>query len=213
MRYAPEIFDPADWDHARRIVFDAHGVDIDHRWATETEWQIKLLDSTMTLDEHSRVLDFGVGVGRLAKAVIDRFGCTVHGCDISSRMLDLSRQYVNSHRYHVMTYDELRLEINRFTHVVAAWSLQHVLVSSEAIDRIVNSTQHGGYMFICELHDKAVPRLDSNLVHWVGGDPGLNRGLLMPHYDLLYQGIIPDAVFPNSPGIIRDSWWGFLRLR
>ena len=44
------------------------------------------------------VLDYGCGVGRLAKAMIEAKGCAVIGLDISARMRTLAQDYVASDR-------------------------------------------------------------------------------------------------------------------
>jgi SAM-dependent methyltransferase len=85
--YRPEIFNPSSVDDARRIILTPEpGLSTDERWDRETPYLADRLVETMMPDESSLVLDFGCGIGRLAKAVIERSGCTVIGVDISARM-------------------------------------------------------------------------------------------------------------------------------
>jgi cyclopropane fatty-acyl-phospholipid synthase-like methyltransferase len=45
------------------------------------------------------VLDYGCGIGRLAKAMIDASGCSVVGLDTSPEMRKLADDYVGSDRF------------------------------------------------------------------------------------------------------------------
>jgi SAM-dependent methyltransferase len=54
------------------------------------------LTGSFALDRNSLVLDYGCGIGRIAKELIKQTGCHVIGVDISPSMLGLAYPYVHS---------------------------------------------------------------------------------------------------------------------
>ena len=51
------------------------------------------------------ILDFGCGIGRLSKALLENFDCCVLGVDISASMRQLALEYVNNDRFSVISYE------------------------------------------------------------------------------------------------------------
>src|SRR6185503_7519527 len=96
------------------------------RWETETPALASLAGAVLKLTPDSRVLDYGCGIGRLSKALIERFGCRVTGVDISAPMRALAPDYVRSHRFEAITPAALfdRGE-GAFDAGLAIWVLQH----------------------------------------------------------------------------------------
>lgn len=75
-----------------------------------------------------KAMDFGCGVGRLTRPLAARFG-EVYGVDISSRMVNLAREYVKEGNCHfiVNTRDDLSMfQDGEFDFVLSMLTLQHV---------------------------------------------------------------------------------------
>jgi hypothetical protein len=71
--YAPEVFDVRDLDEARRIILTPEsGTTTDARWAAETPWLADRILERFPLTEQHVVIDFGCGLGRMARALIER---------------------------------------------------------------------------------------------------------------------------------------------
>ena len=98
--YDPRIFDAADLESAKFVILTpTPDMTTNERWEAETRNLVGLLGRIMPLDGNSCVLDYGCGIGRLAKGLIDRYGCRVVGVDISARMREFAREYVQSDRF------------------------------------------------------------------------------------------------------------------
>ena len=95
--YAPEVFDVRDVDEARRIILTPEaGTTTDARWAAETPWLADRILERFPLTEQHVVIDFGCGLGRMARALIERTRCWVIGVDMSRSMRQLAPGYVES---------------------------------------------------------------------------------------------------------------------
>jgi len=127
--YAPDAFNVDTMDKAKQLSLLA-GTPIPEavRWGDE----VKLLCSTMArelmLRKGDLILDYGCGVGRLAKELC-ALGCDVIGVEISPSMRRYAMEYVNAPGHFVaLAPEELALLVNkglRCDHALAAWVLQH----------------------------------------------------------------------------------------
>lgn len=162
MRYYPEIFDVADLKGAREIILtdEGPGADSETRWALETPYVMALLGEALDLRAEMVVLDYGCGIGRLAKAMIEGFGCSVIGVDISASMRALAGGYVGSERFMAVSpaqFDVLTGAGLRVDAALAVWVLQHCLAPGEDIARIGRGLVAGGGVFVLNMPKRAVP--------------------------------------------------------
>ena len=110
-RYSPKIFDARTVEEARAVVLSAdETAQVDERWRVETPWFGSLIGHACALGPNARVLDFGCGLGRLAKWLIENIGCRVVGVDISPAMRTLAAEYVASPLFSVVSYDDFRAD-------------------------------------------------------------------------------------------------------
>ena len=126
--YFPGIFDVKTSDEAMRIILTAEDSTTQNRWATETPYLADLITSNIKLSDQSLVLDYGCGIGRMAKALIDRHGCRVIGVDMSPSMRALAVGYVASDNFLACPPEMLDVLIARGMRCDAAlsiWVLQH----------------------------------------------------------------------------------------
>jgi ubiquinone/menaquinone biosynthesis C-methylase UbiE len=141
--YQSAIFDPISLEHAKDIVLTPDDND-PNRFTEATKYFVDVIKKENLINESSIVLDFGVGMGRVSKELIDDFNCKIVGTDISLNMLVYATQYVNNPKNFVtcnkVTYTKV------FDVCIASFVLQHVENPIEEIENIYNSLKLNGYL-------------------------------------------------------------------
>ncbi len=147
LTYNPGIFAVSGVPEAMQIILTPDGASTAERWTNETPYIAELVGQSLALGADSVLLDYGCGVGRLAEALIARYGCRVVGVDISASMRALSVSYVGSDRFFACAPEMLDALSARGMAVDAAisvWVLQHCLRPAEDIARIRRALKPGG---------------------------------------------------------------------
>jgi SAM-dependent methyltransferase len=168
LTYNPRIFDAGDIASAMAIILTPEDSTTAKRWATETPYLTDLISRTCGLTEQSVVLDFGCGIGRLAKELIARHQCRVVGVDTSANMRALAPIYVASDRFLSCSPEMLDLLIERGMHfdtALSVWVLQHCLHPAAEIARIHRALNPGGGLFVVNQRNRAVPTVESGWVN------------------------------------------------
>ena len=195
--YDPEVFDAKTMEYARAIILTGEGSTTDERWQTETPYLRDLIGRSITLTPETLVIDYGCGVGRMAKALIEAFGCRVLGIDISAKMRALAVDYVGSDRFSACTPDMLDTMAQHGLAADAAisiWVLQHCLRPREDIARIHGAVKPAGELFIMNNIYRAVPTKERA---WV--NDGLDmKELLKERFTLRQEGIPADEITPRD---------------
>jgi ubiquinone/menaquinone biosynthesis C-methylase UbiE len=158
LTYNPAIFDAKNLPEAKFIILTPQaGMNTQQRWDTEGPYLLSLMDS-LHLNKDSWVLDYGCGIGRMSKLLIDTYDCNVVGVDISEPMRTLAREYVRikGNKFHVYAPDEFEGE-NDFDTVLAIWVLQHCHRPQEDIDRIYRLLKPNGKLFVLNMNERVVP--------------------------------------------------------
>jgi SAM-dependent methyltransferase len=120
--YWPEKFSVTDIEEAKDPILTAQGgLSSEERWARETAPQIALLREQFEITEQSVVLDFGAGIGRVAKELIEQTGCSVIGVDISANMRALGQEFCNSPSYMTCSVKGLKSLLSNRLHVDFAY--------------------------------------------------------------------------------------------
>jgi SAM-dependent methyltransferase len=188
--YQPSAFDVRDVDEARRIILTPEaGTTTDERWTRETPWLAARILEQFPLDARHAVLDFGCGLGRMAKALIDATGCFVVGVDLSTGMRQLAPGYVASPRFAAIAPPMLDLLIARglrFELALSIWVLQHVARPEQDVARLARAVRTGGGLFVANNVRRAVPT-DRGWAH-----DGIDvAALLDAHFARVWQGALP----------------------
>lgn len=158
--YDPSCFDVATIDQARTIILTPQGSTTDARWALETPYQVALAADHLPLNEDTVVLDYGCGIGRLARELIAEFGCRVVGVDISASMRAMAVEYVASERFQVVSPEELDGLVAggfRCDGAYSIWVLQHCDAPADDIARIARALSPGGALLVVNNITRAVP--------------------------------------------------------
>lgn len=157
---------------------EADGWDTARRWEEETPWLVDKMVSELDLTDHDLLLDYGCGVGRLSKGLIDRVGCSVVGVDISPNMRTLAMRSVSHPKFTAM--DPLMLGILvrerglRFSAAISVWVLQHCAKPEDDVGLIQLSLASGGRLFVLNELERRVP----TTVGWVDDRKSI-PGMLM----------------------------------
>lgn len=191
--YTPEIFDVRDIDEARRIILTAEsGTTTDERWTKETPWLADRILEHFPLTERHVVIDFGCGLGRMAKALIERTRCWVVGVDMSQGMRQLAPGYVQSAKFAVVSPPMLDLMIARGFRAelaIAIWVLQHVAQPDVDVGRLQRVVAPGGGVFVANNLRRAVPT-DRGWAH-----DGIDvDGLLARSFVPAWRGALPPEI-------------------
>ena len=159
--YQPEIFDVCTVAEAVEIIVTAtEGTTAQERWEKETPFLVGDIGKHLALTSETTVLDYGCGIGRVAKGLIDTYGCRVIGVDFNPSMRQLAPEYVLSERFVIWSPEVLEKMIAKGFRVDAAvclWVLQHVLDVKEIVDRLAKVLNPGGLLYVLGSKTRCVP--------------------------------------------------------
>jgi SAM-dependent methyltransferase len=159
--YAPEAFDVLNEPMARSIILTPeYGHSTDHRWATETPYLADLLSQFLAPTKDMVILDYGCGIGRLAKELIDRHGCLVIGVDISLSMRVLAEIHVKSDRFVAVSpamFETLLARGLACDASIAIWVLQHCFAPDRDIALLRRALKPGAKLAVVNTVVRSVP--------------------------------------------------------
>ena len=205
--YTPGIFESPDMGAAMAIILTPEpGTSTEERWRIETPYLAGEMAGRLDLNANSLVLDYGCGIGRLSKALIERTGCFVIGVDMAQRMRELAPVYVASPRFMVVSPEGFDALIDRGVKMdfgFASWALQHCLEVERDIERIHAALGPMARFFMVNNLLRAVPT-DRGWVH----DGKSVEALLSAHFDALDRYPFPPGI--SAPELTANSalsWW------
>lgn len=205
--YTPGIFESPDMGAAMAIILTPEpGTSTEERWRIETPYLAGEMAGRLDLNANSLVLDYGCGIGRLSKALIERTGCFVIGVDMAQRMRELAPVYVASPRFMVVSPEGFDALIDRGIKVdfgFASWVLQHCLEVERDIERIHAALGPMARFFMVNNLRRAVPT-DRGWVH----DGKSVEALLAAHFDAIDRYPFPPGI--SAPELTANSalsWW------
>lgn len=170
MEYNPNLFTPKDLNHAKDIVITPDPVD-PLKFENFTNEAIKIITNANIINETSCVVDFGCGMGRMSKAIIDTFKCEVIGVDINLPMLKLATMYVNNPNKFV-TCNSIDKD-DSIDVCLAMFVIQHVLDPKLEIKKIADILKPNGYLVLLnEPNVRLVPggqAEDSSIIWFTDG--------------------------------------------
>jgi tetratricopeptide (TPR) repeat protein len=162
IRYNPKIFDTKTIEDAKKIILTTEsGMQTDERWVKETPFLKEDIGTFFKdFNKESIVVDFGCGIGRVSKEIIDKIGCKVIGVDISQSMRTMAKEYVNSTQFEAISPAELREKILdglRVDGVIAIWVLQHSLDPISDVALLKSALKKDGLFYVLNKNKAEVP--------------------------------------------------------
>ncbi len=208
LTYDPGVFDRADLDAARRIILTPEGSTTEQRWNVETPYVADLIVDAIYPTQEMILLDYGCGIGRLAKEILLRRKCHIIGADISLNMRTLANDYVRSHQFFAcspLMLDQMVRSGLRVDAAISVWVLQHCADPSSDISRIQSALKPAAALFILNNIVRAVPTKE---LSWIDDQRDI-KAALSEAFTLLREGRLPpDKIAPDLASL---HFWGVFR--
>lgn len=206
--YNPDVFRVPDERAAKNIILTREGWDTDLRWANETPYLADLLGEQLRPQAGQLLVDYGCGLGRMAKALIERFGVRVLGVDISVDMRRLAPPHVASEDFSVVSVPVFRSMVDaglRADGALSVWVIQHALTPADDLDLLRGSLKPGGGLFIVNNIHRAVPTREGP---WASD--GLDiRAMLGERFAVQAEGALDAA--KTGEAVHRWAFWAAYR--
>lgn len=154
MTYIKEIFDVQTFDQAKHVVLTSDPNN-PKKFENETNFLVDTIINENLISENSTVLDFGCGMGRVSRDLIQKIKCKIIGVDISESMLTFARLYVASLNKFIPTFkytDKETIDL-----CLSAFVLQHVENPEDEIKNIHNVLKPNGYFVLLNETTRYVP--------------------------------------------------------
>lgn len=165
MRYIKEAFDVITFEQAKNVVLSDDPND-PKKFERETDFLVDTIKEHIEINEDSNVLDFGCGMGRVSKKLIDTFNCNVTGVDISESMLTFARLYTANIKKFIATKE--CPQPNTMDVCLAILVLQHTENPKQEIQRICDSLKSGGYFVLVNEPHRMIPGdVENGYIKWV----------------------------------------------
>lgn len=156
MTYLNQAFEVHSLEQAKSVVLSPDSAQ-PNKFEIETNFLIDAVEQLTNIDSHSRVLDYGCGMGRISRELIKRFQCCVIGLDISSTMLYHARQYLIDCDRCKFTPTQNYTEPNSIDLVLAVLCLQHVQYPQQEIANIARVLRPNGQLILVNSRNRFVP--------------------------------------------------------
>ena len=175
MAYIKETFYPNSVEHAKDICLTPDPSK-PNKFIDETKFLVDFLKENKYVDPTTNVLDFGCGVGRVAKMLIEDVGCKVIGVDISEPMLNAAVEYVNSKDFMPGLYEKNTPTEDKpkFDLIIASLVLQHSEHPIEDIKFIKDLLAEGGTFVLVNESNRYVPSDVDKNNHVIWKDDGID---------------------------------------
>ena len=204
-------YDPARYidietvDEAVHIITTpTEGMTAKQRWEQETPVLMEMIEKyALPPLGGIRVLDYGCGIGRLSKPLIEKRHCEVVGVDISANMRALATSLVDSAWFfalHPVMVDVIGP--GSFNAAISIWVLQHCPNLKEDIEYIANALEPGAKLFIVNNVTRCVPVEGGE---WADDGLDVHAMILDGGFKLIERGKLDESI---APGWMQDgTFW------
>ncbi|MCB1711508.1 MAG: methyltransferase domain-containing protein [Candidatus Riesia sp.] len=158
------LFKPKSFHEGQHaVVGDCNGFSMQQRWDEETPAFAKAIYRNIPVNGGARVLDYGCGVGRLSKALVDLDECgniiEIIGTDASQDMMNHAFKYVNSIKFSTRSPEVIR---GKFDLIYLVYVLQHVpsVEIRDVLSRIHYLLKEDGVFVYCSSDYRMAIRFD-----------------------------------------------------
>jgi SAM-dependent methyltransferase len=204
LTYDPSIFSVNDIAQAMNIILTPEDSTTEERWQTETPYVADLIGGLIDITPQTILIDYGCGIGRMAKELISRHGCSVVGVDISTNMRALAPVYVQSDRFCVCSpamLDAMTERGLRADAAIAIWVLQHCYQPADDIARIRRAIRPAAPLFVLNGFYRAVPTTEQG---WANDGVDI-KAMLSADFRLRQEGRLPRE--KSSESIAQTTFW------
>lgn len=170
MRYLKEAFDAPTLESAKNTCL-SDDPNKPNKFKEETDALINVFKNFNIFSTNSKVLDYGCGIGRVSKEIINTFESNVIGLDQSSYMLKYAKEYVNNDKFKSYRYYKINKSIDICISILA---LQHSENPKNDIDIIYDNLKDDGYFILCNEPNRLIPTGITNNGYVIWGDDGIN---------------------------------------
>lgn len=195
--YTPQTFDVSDIESAKRIILTEDDESTEKRWARETPYLGEKLATLLPLSPGSLIVDFGCGIGRMAKELLQRIPeILIMGVDFSSSMRALANVYVESPHFATVPSefaDHWARHGGRADAVISIWVLQHCIPLDVEVDRIASFLKPGGLFVLVNMHKRAIP----TDLGWINDEVSVTQSVLR-YFHQIGQWSLDPAHIPQS---------------
>ena len=161
LTYKPQVFDVADIQQAKNIILTPEGgASTEERWEKETVYLVQAIGEFIQPTPETLILDYGCGVGRVAKGLIERYGCSVLGVDISCSMRQLAPGYVLNNHFGIVSPETLKQLVHSGLQVdacLAIWVLQHCPQVERDIELLHAVLKKNGLLYVLNNRTRSIP--------------------------------------------------------
>jgi ubiquinone/menaquinone biosynthesis C-methylase UbiE len=156
--YIKQVFDTTDLEVAKNICLSKDSK-YPNKFKEETKFLIDFLKNKKIINSKTYFGDFGCGMGRVSREIIENFDCNIVGFDISSHMLLLAQQYLEYHdKFKIQKYKKnYKWSGDKFDVFLASFVLQHSEHPQEDIDFIYNNLKDDGILILINEKERLVP--------------------------------------------------------
>jgi SAM-dependent methyltransferase len=150
--YFSQVFDPLTLSQAKDVVLTPDPTN-PNKFLQETNRFVEFITKNQLILSTDKVLDFGCGMGRISKGLIDQLGCVVVGLDPSLHMQIHALVYVDNNKFDtVSSYDKCDIDV-----VIASLVLQHTKNPELEINNIYNVLRLSGKLIVANESTRYVP--------------------------------------------------------
>jgi 2-polyprenyl-3-methyl-5-hydroxy-6-metoxy-1,4-benzoquinol methylase len=192
-QYWPPVFNQPDEAAAKSIILTPEaGLTPDERWIVETDFLLPWLARL----PGPAIVDYGCGIGRLAKHLVE-FGHVVTGVDDSSTMRHHADAYVQSNNFsamRAMTFAQMAGLGACWSGAIAVWALQHIPQALSPVSILGHVLEPGAPLLVVNRNERLIPALDeSQILRWVDDGYDLDAALL-EFFDLEHEEPMPESL-------------------
>lgn len=176
MTYIHEVFLPQTLEAAKHVALTSDPQD-PQKFARETHFLVDFLLAQRLVSADTHVLDFGCGMGRVARALIEQTGCRVEGTDTSPAMRHFAQEYVSSPKFCVSQAPTVVADL-----ALACFVLQHVEYPEHEVENIYQHLTPNGTLVLVNEPRRFVPSGVDRDGYVVWNDDRLNIEQILGEY-------------------------------